>query len=229
MNVNKLNTEINTISENLIKAGMAIDYNFSIFDSKQSSVSVKVEKNLFDILSVNNIIDRYKNFIDNKFYNCLLFDGALLQFYYQFSNGDIITHRLCYVPCPINISSNDLEEFSIMEILEKIQELPQELSNKIKEHTMLRFDYDVENQSLLHPASHFTFLTSNCRIPVCTPVSPLMFIQFILKNFYEQTYLTENNIDIKVIEELKNRKSTSFEINKCLHKEHEKIFHINIA
>ncbi len=110
-----------------------------------------------------------------------------------------------------------------------MQRLPLELSNRIKEHTMLRFDYDVENQSVMHPASHFTFLTSNCRIPVCSPISPLLFVQFILNNFYEQNILTENDIDIKIIDDLIKKKSTSFEVNKCLHKEHEKIFHINIT
>lgn len=229
MNVNKLNNEINKISETLISARMAIDYNFSLLDSKQSTIAVKTKKKLFEIVTINNIIDRYKNFISNKFYNCLLFDGSLLQFYYRYSNGKIINHRLCYIPCPINIYSCELEEFSIIGIIEKVQKIPQELSNRSKEHTILRFDYDIENQSVIHPASHLTFLSSNCRIPVCSPLSPLMFIQFILNNFYEENFLVENNVNIRMIDNLKIKKSTSFEIDKCLLEEHEKIFHINIV
>lgn len=45
MNVNKLNNEINKISETLISARMAIDYNFSLLDSKQSTIAVKTKKN----------------------------------------------------------------------------------------------------------------------------------------------------------------------------------------
>ena len=41
-----------------------------------------------------------------------------------------------------------------------------------------------------HPHSHVTLgQYTNCRIPAYGPISPLLFMQFILENFYNSYYL----------------------------------------
>ncbi|MDE2699007.1 MAG: DUF2290 domain-containing protein, partial [Gemmatimonadota bacterium] len=44
---------------------------------------------------------------------------------------------------------------------------------------------DSLHQKLVHPKSHLTLgQYEDCRIPVTAPVTPLWFIDFILRNFY---------------------------------------------
>ncbi len=228
MNIQSLNSEINNISQNLISSGMALDYNFSKYDCKTNAITFCKQQNLFDILSSKDPIERHKKFIEGKYYNCLLFDGALLQFFYKFKSKELISHRLAYIPSPICITMDELAEFSFVEILEKVENIPNELKKRIQEYTILRFDYDVENANIYHPASHFTILKSNCRIPVCSPLTPLMFLNFVLNNFYNNDFLESNNINIKKIEELKSIKSHCFNAEKNIQIQHKKFFYFNI-
>ena len=57
----------------------------------------------------------------------------------------------------------------------------------------LRFDYDVQensHQELLHPKSHLTLgQYQNCRIPVTAPMTPIRFVDFVLRNFYHTAFI----------------------------------------
>ena len=53
----------------------------------------------------------------------------------------------------------------------------------------MRFDYDARDdqyRELAHPKSHLTLgQYRNCRIPVTAPLTPFRFIDFILRNLYD--------------------------------------------
>ncbi|MDP3444869.1 MAG: DUF2290 domain-containing protein, partial [Ignavibacteria bacterium] len=70
----------------------------------------------------------------------------------------------------------------------------------------IRFDYDPENvKSVDHPSSHLTLgQYQNCRIPIKAPITPNIFIDFILRSFY-------NTAHRKFSEELKFDLKTLFE------------------
>lgn len=56
----------------------------------------------------------------------------------------------------------------------------------------IRFDFsddETDFEEIHHPRSHLTLgQYKNCRIPVCSPVSPLTFGGFILRNFYNTAF-----------------------------------------
>lgn len=54
----------------------------------------------------------------------------------------------------------------------------------------IRFDYDPDNyKEIDHPKCHLTLgQFKNCRIPVCSPITPSTFISFILRSFYNTAF-----------------------------------------
>jgi len=99
--------------------------------------------------------------------------------------GKIIGHRLAYVPCPIELDKNLLLTDPIIDVWELAR-----CSNEpeVVLRGPVRFEYDPFSVKELHPASHFTFNGSDCRIPVASPVGPNEFIRFIFRNFYPEIW-----------------------------------------
>ena len=67
----------------------------------------------------------------------------------------------------------------------------------------IRFDFDADDKrhvDLSHPKSHLTLgQYQNCRIPVSAPITPIVFVKFILRNFYNTAYhLYEADLDLPV-------------------------------
>lgn len=64
----------------------------------------------------------------------------------------------------------------------------------------VRFDYcsdEREHVNVEHPRCHLTLgQYKGCRIPVNGPLTPLRFMQFILRNFYNPAY-ERINLDAK--------------------------------
>jgi len=61
----------------------------------------------------------------------------------------------------------------------------------------LRFDYNREDVASTHshPYSHVTLgQYTNCRIPAYGPISPRLFMQFVLENFYNTYYLASYSL-----------------------------------
>ena len=54
----------------------------------------------------------------------------------------------------------------------------------------IRFDYDPDNfEETEHPKTHATLgQYKNCRIPVSEPLTPEIFIIFLLRNFYNTAF-----------------------------------------
>nr|WP_286185748.1 DUF2290 domain-containing protein [Escherichia ruysiae] len=67
----------------------------------------------------------------------------------------------------------------------------------------VRFDYDCTPgtfKDLVHPKSHLTLgQYENCRIPVCSPITPSLFIEFILRSFYNTALMNfSDKINLKM-------------------------------
>ena len=111
-----------------------------------------------------------------------MLDGALLQMMYLFDNGILHRHRLAFFPSP------HLEEFqNNPEIYLEDERYADVVARNIVPFP-LRFDFDASertSQNHLHPKSHVTLgQYENCRIPVTAPLTPVRFVEFILRNFY---------------------------------------------
>ncbi|MBR8159485.1 DUF2290 domain-containing protein [Burkholderia cenocepacia] len=85
----------------------------------------------------------------------------------------------------------------------------------------IRFDFDISEKlfkPLLHPRSHLTLgQYKNCRIPVTAPLSPIVFVQFILSNLYATASAAVGDLGI-------NR--TAFEAN--IHPDEEEVPHLKL-
>ena len=157
-------------------------------------VHIERNKNIVQILwkqtSITNAkpyhfgtIDQYISLIEDSSYTCVLLDGSLLRLSYTFERDKLIAHNLWYYPCPFDIPRDELQIYPLIDILETY------ISDDIDKWRMkgpLRFDFDIKSaKPNLHPACHVHFQCENCRIPVCKPISPGRFLNFIFLNFYQ--------------------------------------------
>ena len=124
----------------------------------------------------------YKRLVDADAYNVKMLDGALIQMMYAFSAGTLQSHRLAFFPAP------HLEEYQNNPDVYQNDEIYADVVAKNIVPFPVRFDYNARDslhQELVHPKSHLTLgQYENCRIPVTAPMTPLWFIDFILRNFY---------------------------------------------
>lgn len=220
--IKKIFNEINEITAAFVKCGLAAEQNFPIIDNHD--ISWQNHKSYSGVLKNIPYEKKYDILDQEKNYNIKTIDGALIQFVYRFSTNDklLLSHRLAFYP------SSQIKRY---------QDAPDEYENSFfensdyfdasKEHSVVfpvRFDYSSDEKERIeidHPYSHLHLGDyPGCRIPVCSPISPNIFINFILRNFY--------NIALK--NNIKHLKFTNNNqcLSKCLGKEEGKIIHINI-
>lgn len=124
----------------------------------------------------------YKRLVEADAYNVKMLDGALIQMMYAFSDGMLQSHRLAFFPAP------HLEEYQNNPEVYQNDEIYADVVARNIVPFPVRFDYNARDslhQELVHPKSHLTLgQYENCRIPVTAPMTPLWFIDFILRNFY---------------------------------------------
>ena len=109
-----------------------------------------------------------------------MLDGALIQLQYTIVGGRVEKHRLAFFPSP------DLSEYQNSPEIYETDEIYADVVMRNIVSSPIRFDFDraafVDD---IHPMSHMTIgQYKNCRIPVGGPLSPYLFIHFILKAFY---------------------------------------------
>lgn len=119
-------------------------------------------------------------------YNLKMIDGALIQMMYLFDCEGIISHRLAFFPSP------ELEHYENEPELYDADEIYADIIAKNIVPFPIRFDFDRDDdrhQEVDHPKSHLTLgQFKNCRIPVSAPLTPFVFIHFILRNFYNTAF-----------------------------------------
>ena len=124
----------------------------------------------------------YKRLVDADAYNVKMLDGALIQMMYAFADETLQSHRLAFFPAP------HLEEYQNNPDVYRDDEIYADVVARNIVPFPVRFDYNARDslhQELIHPKSHLTLgQYEDCRIPVTAPMTPLWFIDFILRNFY---------------------------------------------
>ncbi|MVB12743.1 hypothetical protein CAFE_34870 [Caprobacter fermentans] len=179
--------QINLLTEDIIKVGLCDDQNFpAIIDKGENTKEVctgKIRTNAF--LKNISYADMYNVLLQQRFYNLRMLDGALITMYYLFVNGEICLHRLAFFPSP------DLEEFQNNPEVYMLDEIYADVIDKRIVPFPLRFDYDSSPaaRNVEHPISHLTLgQYKNCRIPVSSALTPSIFIDFIIRNFYNTAF-----------------------------------------
>lgn len=177
----KIFREVKRVTQELIKCGLAEEYNFPIIQNtdvvweKYQDISLYL-KNM-DYATIYKEIEQGHNF------NIKLPDGGILQLMYRFNRRgtELQEHRLAFYPSPsYEIYQNDAELYDADYIYGDIL-------NKDVLPVIIRADYsnDEIDSEIHHPYSHITLGGyKNCRIPVDCPIAPLQFVKFIMEHFY---------------------------------------------
>jgi hypothetical protein len=210
---NTIKQQINSITSKLIEVGLSVEQNFPSI--KNNSVYISGNKDLSIALKNISYQEIYSELDKEKNYNIKMIDGALIQFMYTFDGDELKKYRLAFFPSPT------LEEFQNNSEIYEIDEIYADIIDKNIVTTPIRFDYDPNNHiSVEHPQSHLTIgQYKNCRIPIVIPITPNIFMDFILRNFYNTAH---------------NKFSTTLNFDKiilfdnCINDDEQKILHVSI-
>lgn len=213
--------QIRNITNELLKNSLINEYNMCSFNQKTKSISWSAEDplDISFVLKDSDYEDIYKTCLQKEAYSFTFIDGSLIQLMYRLDkrSKNIIAHRLAYLPNPnAEIYSNN-EDFdkTYYDSLDMFSEFIDKSSIPIP----VRFDFDNDEALYIegtHTYSHLTLGNyKNCRIPVSTPMTPYIFMDFILKNFYHNKYIN-----------FYDKCNTSFDC--LLSKKEENIIHLKI-
>ena len=179
--------EIQIITNELIKNGLSVQQNFPSCERSGKNRYEISYSGMQDIsIALRNVgyKEIYNELDQNNNYNIKMIDGALIQFFYIYENSQLISHRLAFFPSPyIEAFQNDPEIYEMDEVYADI------IAKNILP-VPIRFDFDPTNfKEIDHPRCHLTLgQFKNCRIPVCSPITPRAFISFILRSFYNTAF-----------------------------------------
>lgn len=93
--------------------------------------------------------------------------------------GEVVGHRLAYMPCPYDVAAELLAQESLLDAIELYDG-----SSDILLRSQLRFDFDPRASAPGHPAAHFTFNSPHCRIACVAPVHIMRFLDFVFRHSY---------------------------------------------
>ena len=178
--------EIYNLTGSLIATGLCIDQNYPSEnkDGADRSITFGNGADLSIVLKNVPYVDVYNTLLARRAFNLKMIDGALVQLQYLFAGNDLQRHRLAFFPSP------DLLEYQNDPELYETDELYADMIAKNVVTVPVRFDYDPKSYADYdHPASHLTLgQYKNCRIPVSGPISPFLFLNFILRSFYNTPF-----------------------------------------
>ena len=177
--------EIQAITGFLVREGVADDQNSPVArKSRTGEISIEFAGMLPVAQSLKSMpyVELYQMHNDARSYNLKMLDGGLVQILYRFQNKSLTGSILSYLPSPeLGEYQNDPELYDedvmFAEVIERqVVAVP------------VRFDFDNRAEVVCdvnHPASHLTLgQYKNCRIAAGAPVTPGVFVEFILRSFY---------------------------------------------
>lgn len=144
----------------------------------------------------------YRTFASEGHYTCLLNEGSLIQISFDFKNNEMVANRLCFYPCPLQLSENDYpHDFDMwndlleseltgqIATLEPDSEAAEEAgllprAGLLRLRSPLRFDFESDDRGSAEPASHVHINESGARIPVHAALSLGEFIAFVISHYF---------------------------------------------
>jgi len=181
--------QVNELTETLVGLSLSNEQNFpSTHGDPGAEFEITVSSAAATPVALRNTPYReiYGELNAARCFNFKLIDGALVLLRYRFRAGRICEHSLSYFPSP------DLEHFQNEPELYLEDEIYADVVAKNIVAFPIRFDFSDDPKKFVdvqHPYSHLTLgQYENCRIPVCSPMGPLLFGSFILRNFYNTAF-----------------------------------------
>ena len=181
--------QINQLVGFLIEVGLADRQQAAIprGDYTAMEVTFRGASNVSIAMKDRYYSEIYSQLVEANAFNAKMLDGALIQMMYEFSRDILQRHRLAFFPSP------DLEEFQNNPEIYLIEESYADIVAKNIVSFPIRFDYDIRDDihvEVEHPKSHLTLgQYGHCRIPVSSPLTPVRFVEFIVRNFYHTAFV----------------------------------------
>jgi hypothetical protein len=181
--------EITRLTTFLVEKGFADDQNFPVRRGDNKSTTITFPNANFPP-TLRNVPygDLYQSQREARSFNIVMLDGALMQYSYEFAGLSVIRCRLAFLPSPtLEVFQNDPELYE--------DDLMYAEAVKRQAVTVpIRFEFDDREgvpKNVDHPRSHVTLgQYSNCRIAASAPITPGVFIGFILRSFYNTAIRT---------------------------------------
>ena len=182
-----IRNQVQKITEDLIACSLSVDQQFPSI--RVNAGETRVDFGRADLsIALKNV--EYQKIYDElsqlRSYNFKMIDGALVQIMYIFIDDVLRCHRLAFFPSPY------LEEYQNNAEIYDLDELYADIIKKSIVPFPIRFDFDCREDVVVevtHPHSHLTLgQYQNCRIPVSAPLTPYVFVLFILRNFYNTAF-----------------------------------------
>ena len=181
--------QINGLTQALVGLSLSNEQNFPTTHGKATAafeITVSTAGAMSVALKDVAYRDIYGELEKARCFNIKMLDGALISLRYRFLAGIICEHSLSYFPSP------DLEHFQKEPEVYLEDAIYADVVARNIVPFPVRFDFSDDAAKFVdvhHPYSHLTLgQYENCRIPVCSPLGPLAFGGFILRNFYNTAF-----------------------------------------
>lgn len=178
--------EINNLTTTLIRLGLTDQQNYPscIQAGSKFQISSPSGQDFSIVLKNVEYIDIYTALEKDKNFIFKMLDGALIQFTYRYEDSKLTYHRLAFFPSPF------LEHFQNEPEIYETDEIYADIIERNILPVPIRFDYDPSShEEIDHPQAHLTLgQFKNCRIPICSPITPSVFMSFILRSFYNTAF-----------------------------------------
>lgn len=179
--------QVSAITQKLVSINLSVKQKFpSCISTGRNSYEISYSGMQDLSIALRNVEYKevYQELDKNENYNIKMIDGALIQLLYIYRDSALASHRLAFFPSPF------LHDFQNEPEIYEEDEIYADIVAKNILPVPIRFDYDPRNHKELdHPKCHLTLgQFRNCRIPVCSPVTPNSFINFILRSFYNTAF-----------------------------------------
>jgi len=181
--------QVNELTQALVGLSLSNEQNFpSTHGNTNTAFEITVSTAAGMSVALKNVAyrDIYGELEKARCFNIKMLDGALISLRYRFRAGVICEHSLSYFPSP------DLEHFQNEPEIYLEDEIYADVIARNIIPFPVRFDFSDDPAKFVdvhHPYSHLTLgQYENCRIPVDSPLGPLAFGGFILRNFYNTAF-----------------------------------------
>ena len=181
--------QIRELTEVLVGLSLSNEQNFPVtHGTPNAAFEITVNSAAAMSVALKNVAyrDTYGELEKARCFNIKMLDGALISLRYRFRAGVICEHSLSYFPSP------DLEHFQNEPEVYLDDEIYADVIARNIVPFPVRFDFSDDLAKFVdvhHPYSHLTLgQYENCRIPVSSPLGPLAFGGFILRNFYNTAF-----------------------------------------
>lgn len=176
--------EVRAITLHLLDIGLADDYRMpKLSDGPGGLARITTAPPVNStVLDDGEYRELYDSQVEQGAFNFAFPDLAICQMSYEFQSGNLVRHRLSYLPSPdlspyLSDPKPYLYGLRFAEIVgSQVLAVP------------IRFDFDARPgvaRAVEHPVAHISLgQFKNSRIPVSGPVSPAAFLNFVVRCFY---------------------------------------------